>query len=153
MTDLLTFALPFFLIFAIVYGALEISGVFKKNKAVNAIIALVIGAFAVTSEQVVALTFTFMPYAALLFIVVFILGFVLSPFKGKEEERDYSLMVIIVALIILFLASQGQEMLTDMFPALSGSGESIFTLVGLLLIVVIIFAGYQHSKGESAKKK
>ena len=153
MTDLLTLALPFFLVFAIVYGALEVSGVFKKNKSVNAIIALVLGALAVTSEQVVALTFTFMPYAAILFIIVFFLGFILTPFREKEEEKDFSLMAIIFVLIILFLASQGQQMIIDMFPALATSGENIFTLAGLLLVIVIIFAAYQHSKKEKAQYK
>lgn len=161
MTDLMTLAVPFFLVFAIVYGALEVSGVFSRkeegrkvtNKKVNAIIALVLGFFAITSEQVVGLTYMFMPYAAVLFIIVFFLGFILSPFRGKEEEKDYSLIAIIAMLVILFLASQGQEMLIDLFPALGISGENFFTIAGLLLIIAVLYAAYQHSKKEKSQYK
>ena len=156
MTDLMSFAVPFFLIFAIVYGALEVSGVFSRqegekkipNKRVNAIIALVIGFFGITSEEVVALTYMFMPYVAVLFIVVFLLSFIMSPFRRKDEPKDYSLIAIIAALVILFLASQGQQMIIDLFPSLGISGENFFAVAGLLIIIVIFYASYQRSKEE-----
>ncbi|MFQ5648143.1 MAG: hypothetical protein ACE5FW_02805 [Candidatus Aenigmatarchaeota archaeon] len=148
MTDLLTLGIPFFLVFAIVYGALEVAGIFKENKKLNAIIALIMGFFAITSEQVVALTYTFMPYASILFIVVFFLGFILAPFRGKEGEKDFSLIAVVAMLIVLFLASQGQQMLVDLFPTLGISGENFFVVAGLLIFIAIFYAAYQHGKGE-----
>ena len=148
MTDLLTLAVPFFLIFAIVYGGLEVAGLFKQNKKLNAVIALVLGFFAITSEQVVALIYAFVPYVSILFIVVFILGFVLAPFRGKEEPKDFSLILVVAVLITLFLASQGEQILADIFPFLGMPGENFFALAGLLLIIAIFYAAYQHSKGE-----
>ncbi len=72
---IMEYAIPFFFLLAVVYGALGISGVFK-NRAVNLIIALVIALFGMTYQPFITWLYTIMPYAIALFIAVFFIGFV-----------------------------------------------------------------------------
>ncbi|UCD02942.1 MAG: hypothetical protein JSV63_04125, partial [Candidatus Aenigmatarchaeota archaeon] len=66
--------LPFLLILAVAYGALETVGLFR-NRAVKAIIAVVIAFFGIVNYSVVQLINSFLPYVAILFLLVFIIGF------------------------------------------------------------------------------
>ena len=116
--------LPFFFLLAIVYGSLEISKVFK-NKAVNAIIAIVLGLFAVITPGVSAFILTIMPYAAVVFVIVFFIGFLKSFFVGKDEEKDYTIPVIIAGLILIFIASQGEN-LSRWIPSLNFLSDENF---------------------------
>ncbi len=153
--DFLTSVIPFFLVLAIVYGALDVSGVFK-NRAANAVIAMVIAFFAMTSEPAVAFIMQVLPYAAILFVIIFFIGFVISFFRGKEgrggRERggpDLTLLAVIAVLIIIFLANQGYDALQDLLP--SGfpiTSENFALIIGIILIIAIIYAAYKSSKSE-----
>jgi len=82
--------LPFFLVLAIVYGALEVAKVFE-NRGVKGIIAVVIAFFSVSSAEIVAVINSVLPYAALFFVGFFFLAFLASFFKEKEggdEEQE-----------------------------------------------------------------
>ena len=116
MVDFLTFALPFVFVFAVAYGALEVSGVFSRekvegnqkikvpNRRVNGLISLVLAFFAVTSDTVTNFIFQILPYATVLFVVVFFVAFLFAPFKKKEgEKRDYYLIIMVAALLIIFM--------------------------------------------------
>lgn len=146
--DFLTSAIPFFLVLAIVYGALDVSGVFR-NRAANMIIAMVIAFFAMTSEPAVAFIMQVLPYAAILFVIIFFIGFVISFFKGKggrggREGADLTILVVIAMLIIIFLVNQGYDVLEDLFP--SGfpiTSENFALIIGIVLIIAIIYAAYK----------
>ena len=140
MAELLTLAMPFLFILAIVYGALEMSGVFK-NKAVNAIIAIVISFFAISSSQFIEFIYSILPYAAILFVVVFFLGFITSPFRGKGREKkgmDYTLLAVVAGLVLIFLANQ---------PGILNLQDSnLITLIGFIIIIVIFYAAYKQKE-------
>ena len=139
MPTLLMLALPFFFILAIVYGALEVSGVFK-NKAVIAIISLVIAFFTISSDAAVSFIYDVLPFAIIVFIIVFLLGFIFSLFKG--EKKDYSLFAVVCALGIVFVANQGYDMINAIIPASIGA-ENFIAIVGVIFIVVIFYAVYK----------
>ena len=80
-SSMLTFLLPFLLMLGIVYGALQMGSPIK-NKGANFIIAIVLALFAATNQQAVDMINQFLPYAAVLFVGVFILGFVWKGVKG-----------------------------------------------------------------------
>lgn len=144
--EFLTLALPFFFVLAVVYGALEVSDLFKKP-AVKALISIIIAFFSITNSTVVALIYQFLPYAALFFLVFFFFGFLYSFFK-KEEKKDPTLVVIILGLLLIFLVERGEETLSPFsFPGLTQ--ENFMAAVGLFVIVVIFFAAYQHYRQES----
>lgn len=133
--------LPFFLVLALVYGSLEVSGIFK-NKGVKGVIAIVLAFFAVSSPPVVAFINEIMPYIAVFFIVVFLAGFLSSFFKGKGDgkERDWILIVIILALGLIFLTGQ------DSFSIFTLQDQN-FIAMAVLLVIVLLFYGVYKIKG------
>lgn len=136
--------LPFFLVLALVYGGLEVSGTFK-NKGVKGLISLVVAFFAITSAEMVALINSIMPYAALFFIGFFLLGLLLSPFKKDKEgkERDPVLAVVIVGLVLLFLSRQEHLGILDV------GNQNFLALAVLLLIALIFYGAYKTQGGKS----
>ena len=146
--DFLSFAVPLIFVFAIVYGAFEISKIFE-NKKIGGLIALAVSFFAISSEPVVAMINQFLPYAALFFIVVFFIGFVLSPFRGKGEKKtDYTMIIIVIGLVMIFLINQGYDIISSFLPSgfLIGS-ENFMVMAGLALIIAIFWAAYKK-KGD-----
>lgn len=147
-TDMLTFALSFFFVAAIVYGSLEVSSVFR-NKRVKGLISLVVGAFAAMNGQVSSIIITFMPYIIGLFMVFFILGFITSVFKRKgDKEKDYT-MIAIVAILALFLALHFSEDYTKMFGLTSIGSENLLTIMGLAIAFVIFYAVYNKQSPKT----
>jgi len=140
--ELMTFILPFLFILALVYGALDISSVFR-NKAVNALIAVVIAFFAVSNAGITEMIIGVMPWAALLFIAIFFVKFVLNAFKPGKEGRDYTLLLAMLALLGVFMASQGTELINDWLPSGSPISEENFILIiGIIVILGIIITAY-----------
>lgn len=135
--------IPFFFVLAIVYGALEISNVFK-NKAVNAIISIAIALFAIISPGVTAFIYQILPVAAIVFVIVFFLGFMKSFFGGKgDKDKDYTLPVIIVGLVLIFIVSQSEN-ISRWIPQLSFlSNENFIVIVILAAIGFALYATYK----------
>jgi hypothetical protein len=151
--DLVGFVLPFVFILAIVYGALDVAGTFKK-KSVNIIIAVVVAAFAIINTDVIAFIIAIMPLAAMLFIAIFFIKFVLSMFKVKRgEERDYTLIIVILGLLAVFMLSHGTELVEDWLPGgFPITEENLILIIGIILIIAIIMVAYR-SKGETPAVK
>ena len=137
--DLFTFGIPFFFMLAIVFGALEVGGVFK-NKGVKIIISLVIAAFAATNEQAVQFIFYVLPYATIFFVVVFFLGFIVK--SRKEGDKDWFLMAIVLILFLLLLMNF--ESLTGIAGDL---GTTIATVLGVIIVLMVFYAAYQQTRG------
>jgi len=144
MTDLITFAIPFFFMLAIVYGALEVSGLFK-NKAVNMIIALVVAFFAAMTAQVAEIIFAILPYAIILFIVVFFLGFLRSLFS-KKTGSDYTLLLMIAILVLIFFSSQ--DLLSDLGLDILFT-DTVISIIGFIIIIIIFYAAYKGWSNEA----
>jgi len=127
--DISYLILPFFLVLAIVYGALDVGGVFK-NKKINFLIATIFGFFSITSDVIVEFIYTILPYATIFFIVVFFLGFLKNAISfGK---RDYTLLMVCIGLLLLFLSTfEGIEI-----------GEDIISLIVLVFIVLVFIAAF-----------
>ena len=131
--------LPFLFILAIVYGALEISKVFE-NKGVKAIISVVMAFFAMLSPGVTELVLFIIPYATMFFIAFFFLGFVLSFFKsegkGGSGGKDYTLIIIVLGLFLLFISSDYQD-IVDI------QDDNFVAMIVLLVIALIFLAAYR----------
>jgi hypothetical protein len=135
--------LPFFFILAIVWGALEVSDVFR-NKAVKAIISLVIAFFAVSSGEVMAFLNQMFPFAILFFIAAFFLAFLLKPFRGGDKKIDYTLLVIVLVLVLLFLAGQEHSLLQNFLPG--WDAENVLYGIGIVFVLLILFSVYKNWK-------
>ncbi|MBS3085364.1 hypothetical protein J4225_01635 [Candidatus Pacearchaeota archaeon] len=105
-----SYALPFLLIFALIYGILSSMKLFGKNRAVDAVIAFSVG--------LMALQFGFVPEffsnvfprlgvgLAVLLVILILAGFFVNP---KKAGLMYTLMAIglIIAIIVLIQTSAG----------------------------------------------
>lgn len=136
--------LPFFLVLAIIYGALEVSKVFD-NRAVKGIIAAVFAFFAIMNAQVVSLINVILPYAAGFFVVIFIIWMVIKPFRGRGGGGgDPTVLVVILVLVLILLARLGTEgyiqnnFLTD---------PNFLWLIGIIVVLVIIWKAYKMGSG------
>lgn len=141
----LDFLLPFALMLAIAYGALQMGSPIK-NKGVNFIVALVLALFAATYGPATEMINQMLPYAAGLFVAVFLLGFIKSAFRQKQGEKtDFTLLAIIAALAAIFLAS---PVGSDVFGSFQTSGplssENLAAAAGLVFVLVMLVAAYKR---------
>ncbi len=139
MATFVEIAIPFFFVLAVVYGSLEVSNVFKKS-SVKGMISLAIAAVTLTSEAVTVFVMDILPYAAILFVIFFVLGFILNVFRGDDKKVDFSLVAVIAALVLVFVSSQ-QDFVESYIPWLS-SENSVFIVAGILLLM-IFYAAYK----------
>jgi uncharacterized membrane protein len=149
----LGFLLPFLLMLAIVYGALQMGGPFK-SKGINFIIAVVLGFFAATYEPVVQFINQVLPYAAILFVVVFLIGFVKSKIVGRKP--DFVLLAIVVGLAAVFLASPaGQEIFSVMPSSGVLSADNIAVAVAILFVLILLIASrkFWYDKHDEPHKE
>ena len=149
--DILTFAIPFLFMFAIVFGALDVAGVFR-NKRVNIIIALVFALFTLTYQPAIDFITLVMPYAIMFFVAFFFLGFIIKAvtrgISDKEGKKDYTLLVIILGLVLLLFATQGPEFISKFIPGFEEQANSIMIISAIVFIGVIFLAVYRLSIKE-----
>lgn len=137
-------AIAFIFVFAIVYGGLEVSKVFK-NKGVMSVIALVIAFFAITSQITLNFLQEFLPIAVIIFIIVFIIAIIVKPFKsGGKFEIDFTLLAVVGVLILLLLASGFTIPSGNILPGLPTS--DLLTAVGVIIVLLILVAAYKSGK-------
>jgi uncharacterized membrane-anchored protein len=140
--------LPFFLVLAITYGALEVSKVFH-NRAVKGIIAVVFAFFSVTNAQVVAFINSILPYAAGFFVVIFLIWIVLKPIRGSGGQKkgfDPVLLVVILVLVLIILA---RMQTTNYFPSSSIlSNENLIWIIGIIIVAVVLYNVYKIGAKE-----
>lgn len=139
MADLLSTLIPFLFVLAVVYGALEVSDIFKRSQ-VKLIISLCFALVAMTTGFIGEFIMGILPYAIMAFIAIFFVGFALSFFRGKEGGRDYTLMAIVLILLLLFGASYGLGFLEDYLPGISGG--DLATGLGILVLLLIFYSVY-----------
>jgi uncharacterized membrane protein YoaK (UPF0700 family) len=145
MADLITLLVPFLFMLAIVFGALDVSGVFK-NKRVNALIALVFAFFTLTYQPAIDFINTIMPYAIMFFIVFFFVGFVVK-LTRKEMGKDYPLLMIVLGLVLLFFATQSGFLISFM-PGFEQQAGTILTMAAAIFIGAIFLAAYKLSSRQ-----
>jgi len=144
MADLITLLIPFLFILAIVYGALDVSGVFR-NKRVNALIALVFAFFSLTYEPAILFINQIMPFAIIFFVAFFFLGFVIKVAR-KGVDKDYTLLIIILGLVLLLFATQGPGFIDSFVPGFEEQASNIMMAAAIVFIGVILLAAYRLTK-------
>jgi len=146
MADLISILIPFLFMLAIVYGALDVAGVFR-NKRVNALIALVFAFFTLTYAPAIEFISQIMPYAIIFFVVFFFLGFVIKVAK-KGVDKDYNLLIIILGLVLLLFATQGPGLINNFLPGFEEQASNIMMASAVAFIAVILLAAYKLSVKE-----
>lgn len=150
--------LPFLLVYSLVYGLLVNTKMFgddTASKSVNQVIALVIGAFVITSTDVVNLMLGVIPQASFLLVVVLMLMMIAAMMGltkstlfgdgGFSKFKGFSF--IIITLVFLMIIDAGVEggipIIHQLNELLIGSqpfilqGEALSTILGLAFVIGI----------------
>jgi len=142
-----SYLLPFLLIFALIFGILTQVKLFKENKAINAIIALVVGLMALQFDFVPRFFSEIFPRVgiglAIILVILILAGLFIDPDKPGIMYTLLGVGVVIVAIVLIKTAG-----------ALGWSTgtwwqESWPTIIGIILFLVIIAV----IVGASSKKE
>ncbi|HIJ98240.1 TPA: hypothetical protein H1009_04080 [archaeon] len=147
------FLITFLFTLAVVFGVVEISKVFKGNKAVSLIIALAIAAFAAGYAPFQTTLWSLLPNITWFFIVLFLIAFGLELFgvrrgstvPGQEHEG-----MIISAAVLLILLTVGWTTIQSSnisFPFIGG-GQNLIFLVGLIIILSLFWSAMKTGGGR-----
>jgi hypothetical protein len=138
--------LPFFLVLAVVYGALEVSNIFR-NRAVKAIIAAVFAFFSIMNSQVVSLINSILPYAAAFFVLLFLAWIVIKPFRGGggQGKIDPVIIVIILGLILILIARLASTGYISDNSILSNT--NLLWIVGIAIALIIFYKVFKIGSG------
>lgn len=138
-----SYLLPFLLIFALIFGILNQIKLFKDNKAINGIIALVIGLMALQFPMVSIFFSEIFPRLgiglAIMLVILILVGMFVDPHK-KWLMVSFLVIGFIIALVVLintagFIGLSSGFWWVQNWPAVLG------VVVFLALIGVIIGAG------------
>lgn len=104
-----TYLLPFLLIFSLVFGILSITKLFEQNKAVNGIIALVIGLMALQFELVPRFFAELFPRLGVGLGVILVVIILLGLFLPKANWVVYTLFGVaaVVLIVVLYKTASG----------------------------------------------
>lgn len=131
------FILPFFLMFAIVYGIMNYTNPFGKQKNVNAMLSAVIGLFAASSRDFVEFFWHNLNFILVIFVILFILLVAKALAKGEDLKSYGPAIAVIAGAILLLIASKGDEILDDMFGL---DRNNVIFLVMVALFIILILA-------------
>lgn len=160
-----SFVLPWLLVFAVVLGVLNVSGVFGASaKRINAIIAAVI-AFFVTAFTPVGVSlagyFTTifgvgaMTIAVLLLIVILggALGYKVKDFESMSYVKPLIGLAILVLAVLAFGAATGTDLSVNLPGLDSDSWTVIFIIVFVLLAIWYAESGSEGGAGAGAHEE
>ncbi len=139
--------LPFFLVLAIIYGALEVSKVFG-NRAVKGIIAVVFAFFAIMNSQIVTFINMILPYAAGFFVILFLIWIILKPLRGGKGGVDATVLIVILVLVLVLVARLGSESYLPGYGFLSD--PNLLWIIGIVIVLLVIWKAYKMGGGEAA---
>jgi len=147
-----SYALPFLIIFALVYTILTNVSVFKNNKAVNAVISLAVGFMSLQFEFVPRFFSEVFPNLGIGLIVILVIVIMIGLFTDLSDKHIRTVLGIVGAIIAIIVLYN-----TDSFGWSSGWQEGIWDwiwiLLGLGAIVVVVASvgGEGKDKGILAR--
>jgi len=148
------YVLPFLMVFAIVYGILNKTGVLGKNKGVQATIGLVVGLMSLQFDIVSNFFASIFPYTGV-GLAVLLVALILMGLISEENWARYIWLVLggIIFFIVVFTALTdfswfgGRAYIwNDVWPMV------IIGMVALGLIALVVFGGGDKGGGGGEKK-
>lgn len=146
------FLITFLFTLAVVFGVVELSKVFKGNKAVALIIALAIAAFAAGYAPFQTTLWSLLPNITWFFIVIFLIAFGLELFGARKlvagapghEGMIVSAAVLLILLTVGWTTIQSSNI---SFPFIGG-GQNLIFLVGLIIILSLFWTAMKTGGGN-----
>ncbi len=136
------FLVPFLFVFAIIFGALQLAGVFSR--ATNFAISLALTIFAITNPEFTSLLWSQFGNMTIFFIAMFFLLFFLEAFglrRGGAKAREK----LFVCGVVLFVLLSIGYIFSDMIPNLPviGRGQNVLLLFSILFVIMIFWSAFQ----------
>ncbi len=140
----------FLFVFALIFGLLSYVKTEDKDKhkstmfskKVNAILALAIAAFAVMYEPLVVGLMTYLPIAAVIFIILFFIMFLKNALGSKENTSKTPFPTIVSLAILLLLLGISYSNLTPYIPA-ELDPSNVFWGIGVLVAIMFFWMIYK----------
>ncbi len=123
-------AAVFLFVFAVVFGTLSVASLFDRR--VNSLIALAIAFFTLTNGTAALFIWNLMPFATILFFVLFFIALVRKFMIGKREEATP--LIVALGLLLLSLST-----LTQNLGYWFGIPAGDFGLAAGVIIVALMF--------------
>lgn len=138
-----TYLFPFLLIFALVFGILGRVQVFKENRAINAIISLVVGLMALQFELVPKFFAEVFPRMGVALSIILVLMILIGLFMDPDKPGImYTLMGVgAIAAAIVFIKSGGALGLDLGIWFEEHWFNTILAIAMIICFVAIIFSG------------
>jgi|TARA_Y100000034_G_C6849713_1_gene385349 hypothetical protein len=147
------YVLPFLIIFALVFGILTKTKIFKENKGINAIIALAVGLMALQFGFVSVFFSELFPRLGIgLAFILSVLILVGLFFDTEGQAMNYVLLAAGVIILIIVLASTAEA--SSWWYSLSffsGNLGEIFLIIGIVVVMVAVVAS-ANSKSQDKYK-
>lgn len=140
---------PFLFVFAVVFGLLEITHVFK-NKAVEAAIAVALAVFAASQPTFTTMLMSWLPSIVSFFVIIFFIAFVLElvGMRKKTTSPHEKAGYLGVALILLFTVGGFAFMQTGLQLPIIGGAENIMFALGLIFIAALFWIAFKIGEEE-----
>lgn len=147
-----TYALPFLLIFALIFGILTRMKLFTENKAVVAIIAIAVGLMALSVPTVPQFFSQIFPSLgiglSILLALLILVGFFS---EGSKAWVSISFFIIAAIVFVVVLASSFNVSGTDVGTWIQNNlGNSAGALVLVVLVVVVMAFAIRGKKTEKS---
>ncbi len=144
------FLITFLFTLAVVFGVVELSKVFKGNKAVALVISLAIALFAAGYAPFQTTLWNLLPNITWFFIVLFLVAFGLELFGVRRGSaipgREHEGMIVSGAVLLILLTVGWQIIQTNPINLpFIGGGQNLIFFIGLILIVSLFWAAMKTS--------
>lgn len=157
--------LPFLLVFTVVFGVLQKSEIFgKEKKQIDAIVALVVGLIVISFAKAIGIIVQLSAFLAVMLVIILVFMLLVGAFN-KEGDKDsvfsgFIRKVIGIPAIIAFFAAViylvgAWDYIKGKISEL-GEGSSIVQSIVFLVIIVaavwfVIKSGAKEEKSEKKK--
>ncbi len=137
-TGVFSYVLPFLLIFALVFGILVKVKLFKDNKAVNAIIALVVGLMAVQFDMVPNFFSQIFPMMGVALAIILILFVLMGLFLDPEHPVHNWILFGVGAIIFIVVLVQSAGAMN--WAAGNWWQNNWVTIIGVVIVIALVIA-------------
>ncbi len=146
--DILAFATSFLFIFAVVFGLLVYTKIFKETRAVPAVIAVVFGIIASLYAPFVIFLQAIIPFAAIILVLLFFIIFLRTLLGGGGGKKRIDPWPAVVSLgISLILLGIFWDQLAGYFGLTIRESENLLLLAGVVIIIAIFYIAYRVGTG------
>lgn len=137
------FLLPFLLVFAVIFGILQKSRLFgSEQKAINAVVAIVLGLLITSQFEVVRNLTTFLPRMSYFIIIAMMVLIFIALFAGGEIQiHGFALAIVVIAALLGTYWALGPVMGFDVPFWLEQNWMMIAVLMIVIFLIVAVIKG------------